>query len=300
MRPLCFTALLWLVALAPAQQPEGLAAKHPNDKGLAQDPAVLFADDFESGNLDKWHKTERRGKPTIIEQAPNNGQRALEIRAERGKNQGGKLVVWFPPGADTLYCRFYVKFSSDFQYAHHFVTLLASDPKDRYRAFGKAGLKPDGSYFTTAMEPWFAWGKNPPPGEIGLYTYWPDMAVDPKMNKYWGNSFFPPGPAAGKAGSDNRVLPKLDKWQCWEVMVQANSAPDKADGKQAMWLDGKLIGQFTGFRWRNDPKVKVHCLWLELFTYDEGDPTKQHWKDSQTVWFDDVVVATQYVGPIRR
>jgi len=28
-------------------------------------------------------------------------------------------------------------------------------------------------------------------------------------------------------------------------MIQANTAPDKADGKQAMWVDGKLIGEFT-------------------------------------------------------
>ena len=49
-------------------------------------------------------------------------------------------------------------------------------------------------------------------------------------------------------------------------------------------------------RWRNDVDLKVNCFWLEHYGYDEGDPTKQYWKDSQSVWFDDVVVATTYVG----
>lgn len=32
-------------------------------------------------------------------------------------------------------------------------------------------------------------GKNPPPGEVNLYTYYLDMEPDRKMDKYWGNGF---------------------------------------------------------------------------------------------------------------
>jgi hypothetical protein len=146
------------------------------------------------------------------------------------------------------------------------------------------------------MEAWFACGKNPPPGELTFYSYFMDMEVDPKMQKYWGNGFFPPGPAKGQAASEHRVLPKLDSWQCWEFMVQANT-PGKADGRQAMWLDGKLIGDFTGIRWRDRADTKVNCFWLQHYGYDESDPTREHHKDQQTVWFDDVVIATRYIGP---
>ena len=38
----------------------------------------------------------------------------------------------------------------------------------------------------------------------------------------------------------------------------------------------------------------------DRYTYDPGDPTKQYWGDSQTVWFDDIVVATEYIGPLKR
>lgn len=277
---------------------EGLSVKYPGDAGIEKDAAVLFAENFESGDMKKWDQ--QRGGVVMSSDKPNSGQWCVQMVMERGKNTGGDAIKWFVPGADTVYVRFYVKFSADYQYCHHFVWLGATQRTNKWSAFGKAGLKPDGTYYSTGMEPWFAWGKNPPPGEVNLYTYFLDMEIDPKMNKYWGNGFFPPGPGKGQAAGDNRVIPPLNQWQCWEFMIQANTAPDKADGKQAMWVDGKLIGEFTGIRWRTDMDLKVNCLWLEHYGYDEGDPTKQYWKQSQSVWFDDIVVARQYIGPVMR
>ena len=276
----------------------GLAAKYPGDIGLANDPDVFFADNFESGDMKKWDQ--QRGRVVMIEDKPNSGRWCVQMPMERGQNHGGDAIKWFMPGADAVYARLYVKFSPDYQYNHHFVWLGANQRTNKWSAFGKAGLKPDGTYYSTGMEPWFAWGKNPPPGEVNLYTYYLDMEPDRKMDKYWGNGFFPPGPGKGTAAGNDRVIPPLNQWQCWEFMIQANTTPDKADGKQAMWVDGKLVGEFTGIRWRNDMDLKVNCFWLEHYGYDEGDPTKQYWKDSQSVWFDDVVVARRYIGPIRR
>jgi predicted amidohydrolase len=276
----------------------GLAAKYPGDAGLANDPDVLFSDNFESGDMKKWDQ--KRGRVVMVEEKPNSGRWCVQMPMERGKNHGGDAIKWFMPGAEAVYARFYVKFSPDYQYNHHFVWLGANQRTNKWSAFGKAGLKPNGTYYSAGMEPWFAWGKNPSPGEVNLYTYYLDMEPDRKMNKYWGNGFFPPGPDKGQAAGPHRVIPPLNQWQCWEFMIQANTAPDQADGKQAMWVDGKLIGEFTGIRWRNDMDLKVNCLWLEHYGYDEGDPTKQYWKESQSVWFDDVVVARRYIGPMKR
>lgn len=291
------SAISSLAQPAIAETSAGLAARYPRDSGIAKDAAVLFTEDFESGDLKKWE--EKKGPVALTQDQPHSGKSCLAIPMNRGKDTGGHLIHWFMPGAETVYVRFYVKFSKDYQYCHHFIWLGANPRKDRWRAFGKAGLKPDGTYFSTGMEPWFAWGKNPPPGEVNLYTYYPDMEVDKKMNKYWGNSFFPPGPGKGQAAGASRVIPPLDKWQCWEFMMQANTAPDKADGKQAIWVDGKSAGEFTGLRFRTDMDLKINTLWLEHYGYDSGDPTKQYWKDLQTVWFDDIVVAKQYVGPMK-
>src|SRR5262249_53213976 len=275
----------------------GLAAKHPGDAGIAEDPDVFFADNSESGDMKKWDEQKRA---VLTEERPNSGRWCVQMSMERGKNHGADAKKWFMPGADTVYARFYVKFSPDYQYDHHFVWLGANQRTNKWSAFGKAGLKPNGSYYSSGMEPWFAWGKNPPPGEVNLYTYYPDMKPHRKRDKFGGNGFSPPGPKKGRAATPARVIPPLNQWQCWEFMVQANTAPDKADGKQAMWVDGKLVGEFTGIRWRNDMDLKVNCFWLEHYGYDEGDPTKQYWKESQSVWFDDVVVARRYIGPIQR
>jgi hypothetical protein len=58
------------------------------------------------------------------------------------------------------------------------------------------------------------------------------------------------------------------------------------------------VGNFTGIRWRRDTDLKVNCLWLQHYGYDEGDPTRAYWTEQQSVWFDDVVVARQYIGPM--
>jgi hypothetical protein len=275
----------------------GLAAAYPGDRGIETDRAVLFHEDFERGDLKQWE--EPKGPVAVTTDAPHAGARCVAMPMNRGKDTGSHLMKWLLPGADTVYVRFYVKFSPDYQYTHHFVSLLGSPPNDKWRPFGKAGLKPDGTYFSTGMEPWFAWGKNPPPGEVNLYAYYPDMEIDPKMNKYWGNGFFPPGPGKGEAAGPHRVIPPLGRWQCWEFMIQANSAPDRADGRQAMWVDGKPVGEFTGLRWRTRSDVKVNCLWLQHYGYDDSDPTRAYWKDRQTAWFDDIVVATKCIGPMR-
>jgi hypothetical protein len=292
--------LLVLACFAGAQdkmpQGAGLASRYPRDRGIEKDPAVLFADDFETGDLKKWDDV--GGTLVIVGDQPHGGAKCAAAPMEKGKNRGGEAKKWFTPGADRVFARTYVRFSDDYQYCHHFLTLLANEKKNRWAAFGKAGQKPDGvKWFCTGMEPWFAWGKNPSPGEVNFYSYYMDMDVDPKMNKYWGNGFFPPGPGKGKAADETtRVIPKLGEWQCWEFMVEANT-PGKADGRQAMWLDGKLIGDFRGIRWRDDEALKVNCFWLQHYGYDSSDPTRGATKERQTVWFDDVVIAKEYIGP---
>lgn len=292
-----FKALVAVVALS-IQNEAGLAEKYPQDEGIADDPDVLFADNFETGDMKHWD--EKRGGVVLMQDGAHSGNWCVQMLMIRGQNEGGDAIKWFMPGADRVYARVYVKFSPDYTYPHHFITLLANQRTNRWSAFGKAGRKPNGSYYSTGMESWFAWGKNPPPGELHLYTYYLDMEPDRKMDKYWGNSFFPPGPDKGVAAGANRVLPRLNEWQCWEFMIQANSAPDKPDGKQAMWLDGKLVGEYSGIRWREDLDLKVNCFWLQHYGFDSSDPTKQFWKEQQAVWFDDVVIARQYIGPMKR
>ena len=97
----------------------GLAANYSGDAGIASDPAVLFADNFESGDMKKWDQ--QRGRVVVTEDKPSSGRWCVRMPMERGKNHGGDAIKWFRPGADAVYARLYVKFSPDYQYNHHFV-----------------------------------------------------------------------------------------------------------------------------------------------------------------------------------
>jgi hypothetical protein len=88
--------------------------------------------------------------------------------------------------------------------------------------------------------------------------------------------------------------------------VAASGPVGEGEGRRGQ---GGLAAKYPGDAGiANDPDVlfadnfesEVNCFWLQHYGYDDGDPTKQYWKDSQSVWFDDVVVARRYIGPIRR
>ncbi|MCW3097248.1 MAG: hypothetical protein JWL77_2866 [Chthonomonadaceae bacterium] len=115
----------------------GLAAKDPGDHGIEKDATVLFHEDFEADGLGAWG--EKKGPVVLTAKAPHSGKQCVEISMHRGQDTGGHLIKWFTPGADTVYVRFYVKFSKDYQYDHHFVTLLANPPATA----GEPSAKPE-------------------------------------------------------------------------------------------------------------------------------------------------------------
>ena len=275
---------------------KGLAGKYPGDKGIEKDQAVLFADDFESGNIKKWDEDQSQGDQgrTAVTKEPQLayfGKHACRITATRGKNNGGGLIKWLGKGHDEIYARFYVKFAADAGYIHHFVHINGSP--DRWGSFGKAGLRPKGDdFFSTGIEPWFDWGKNPPPGKWMFYTYWPEMKGS-AGGKYWGNGFHP----------ESGVITR-DKWICMEIRVKMNT-PNLKDGEQTVWQDGKLIGHFTGINWRTSKKLKANVFWLMSYVTEKAFGHTDQYADkhkmvadkkTHTVWFDQVVVATEYIG----
>jgi hypothetical protein len=252
----------------------------------AEEP-IIFADDFESGSLDKWDEDSKVNDPLRLRlvtepQHVYRGHYALEVTARVGSNEGGKLNKWFMPGYDQVHARWYCKFAEDFDQGNHmhFCHLLANRADDRWSAFGKAGIRPSGAdFFTTGLEPWRSWGQYPAPGEMMLYTYHMDMPIDPKMGMYWGEMMRPQEPFALERG----------RWYCMEMMVKAN-APGAADGEQAFWIDGEEIARFAGIRWRTTEALKINDFWLMLYVHQS--------RQLNRVYFDEVVISSQYVGPL--
>jgi hypothetical protein len=264
----------------------GLAAAFVADTGIQKHETVIFADGFESGDMiGGWDETEKDKKGVFSFPNPaaaELGKHCLRVEAHLGKDTGGGPTKWFEP-ADTLFIRFYTKFAADCDYVHHFVTLRANKSLrggDKWSGFGGAGLKPEGTErFSTAIEPWGDWGKNPPPGRWNFYSYWHEMKPSPDK-KYWGNSFNPAAP----------VIPR-DKWICVEFMLKHNT-PEKPDGEQAFWIDGALLGHWKGINWRKSAALKANALTVESYITDNWTKNKVN-----TVFFDNVVIARSYIGP---
>ena len=74
-----------------------------------------------------------------------------------------------------------------------------------------------------------------------------------------------------------------------EMMLKANT-PGEADGGQAFWVEGVLLGRFEGIH-RGDPlALKINDFWLMLFVHQSERVNR--------VYFDEVVISREYIGPL--
>jgi len=323
----------------------GLAAKYPGDVGLEGDEAVVFVENFDEDSLDalrkRWNETKNPDGLAFVDDVPEGspGGKSLQMTATRGQNEGAHLFKVFKPGYEQLFARFYVKFSADHGYLHHFIKLQGAINPPNWPT-GGAGSRPTTS-FTTGIEPTkvdtnkYPGTSYPPPGIWHFYSYWPEMRSfetpegvvknnppEGTGRSFYGNSFTPLKPY---------VVPR-DRWVCVEFMVKLNDVA-KPNGGQAFWIDGKLAGNFMpgavngywmrdtfriapddprskpfeGIRWRTDPRVQINKFWF-LYYMSEGAFSGTE-KDSHgatvntkenSVRFDHVVVAKEYIGPLAK
>lgn len=320
-----------LVAVAFAQegsasgtalpQGPGLAARYPGDVGIGEAQTVVFAENFERGALQdiakSWgHAGNKEGKvQAFSNDVPTGsaGRRSLQMTGTLGVNSGGSLFTTWEPGLDTAFLRFYTRFAEDHGYEHHFVALGGYNPPTPWPN-PKAGSRPNGDdRIAVFIDPVGWYGRYPPPGVWNLYTYWHQMKASAD-GKYWGNCLQPAKPVPVPRG----------RWQCVELMIKLNSAPEKADGELALWIDGalaihvakgkrhgpwsgmgfQLVGSggqvLPGLSLRTSMDLKINHLWLEHYV-DPGAQESNKVANPNPlnrVWFDDVVVATEYIGPL--
>ena len=278
----------------------GIAAQYPADAGIEKDAKVVFTDDFESGatKMDNaW------GALTYTHEKENvyGGKTALEckiVRPSKEKEIGLGVMHHFKDGYDVLFLRYYAKFAKDTELfhggTHNGASIFA-------RALGvpdaKPGIPADGkNEYTVLLDTWRSDEKMASPGNLAVYVY------HPEQRHQWGEHFFPtgvmmpygkePGSLFGKEFKKRPdMIPERDRWYCYELMVKANT-PGKRDGRIAFWVDGKLAADFPNLRLRDVETLKANRISLGLYTQNElvNKPV--------TVWYDDVVAATSYIGPM--
>ncbi len=271
----------------PLPEGPGLAAKYPGDVGIEKDPTVLFHDDFELGKPgSKWDQVTGGGyveAETDPEIARSKQSARLVVKQGRNTNAG----FWKrTPGQDELYMRCYVRYGNDFGYLHHGGSgFCASAREDSFGPGGHAGRAPKGdTYFWNTLEPIGRRERYKPPGALMFYAYWWKMKPDGRGN-YWGNLFQPDPPQ----------VPGLRKWTCIEWRVKVNS-PGEPDGELDCWVNGIKCGEFREINWRSAESLKVNQVQLSLYL-EWSNYRGSRREESRTVWYDDVVVATQYIGP---
>jgi hypothetical protein len=295
--------------LEPLPEGDGVAAKYPGDIGIEKDPAVVFADGFE-GFRDDAIATDRKGQPGMkwdvawhtvrITREPANvhsGKQAVEIRHEQAPMTHGTGKA-FEKGFDTLFVRYYMKLDKDFPGCHHTGMILWAGAPGVIMASGSehsaTGVRPNGrNHFVACLDTSQPSRRRQErsPGRSNIYCYHMDQAG------VYGDLFFPSGQMGGPEGAGPfgpsfvprpDFVPELGRWYCYELMAKANT-PGKRDGRVAFWVDGVLRGDFPGLRLRSVDTLKINNVHLSTYS----SRVRPH----QTLWYDDVVVATSYIGP---
>lgn len=273
----------------------------------AREKGIVFSEDFESASkeemLKQWNDAYNPEGMQFSSDVPkgSKGKQSLMMTYSPDSDNGGFLFKTFPVGFDTLYARFYVKFITNYSSIHHFSGMGGYYPPSPW-PIGRAGFRPKGNEkFNTAVEPkgdQWTWD---------FYTYWMNMHGYSDPEHFWGNTFNPDPPS--------KVVHK--QWICIEMMVVLNTPVEESNGEQAFWIDGKEIihlgrgfpsgywkwdqfiptqgkGCFEGFQWRNDERLKINFFKLSYYM-TKGKPG-----EIDKVLFDDVVVSTAYIGPLKR
>lgn len=324
-----FSVILLTIVLSTAThsraQPTGIAAKFPGDVNIAQHPTVIFVENFEHASLDtlaqRWETVRDIDVMSLSNDVPPNstGKHSLLMSQLAEKGTGGDLYRRLDDGYERVYARMYVKFAEDCEPIHHFGTCIGGNNPSKAWPSVRAGQPTLGNQsFWIGIEPFGSkW-------QWDYYTYWCEMRGSPPRGQTWGNSFI----------HDDSLKVRRGEWTCIEVMAKMNDVGD-TNGELALWIDGKRVSHvgkgfpkgkwtfdkffpnaegegvrwnntrgdreymttapggdpFEGFRFRTVDELKVNFVWL--YTYiTRGTPGHVN-----RVWFDDLVVATEYIGP---
>ena len=287
----------------------GIAAKYAGDEGIEKDAEVVFADDFEESVMGagaKWDTSWNDENRLFLEKDArkvHSGKQAaaLTMRRENPRMpEGCDMVKLLGTGYDRLFVRYYMKFEKGGELfhggAHNGVSLDARGP-DIYKP--SPGIKATGTNkFTVLLDTWRPRRWLASPGWLVVYVYHPEQR--PRFGEQWFPSgrVNPPGKEEKEMFGERFVarkefVPKQDRWYCFELMVQANT-PGKRNGRIAYWVDGKLTADFPNLRLRDVPSLKLNRLSLHIFSKNRRTSTPVK------IWYDDVVVAKSYVGPMSR
>ena len=296
---LALTSIAKVNAQLLPQGNSGIASRYPQDVGIMTDPAVILADNFESygssaGLTANWTQAHRASNIRIATEPDNffSGAQAVEFIVPRQSAEvTNTLIKRLIPEQDVVFLRYYAKFDEGLNVlgsSHNGSTISARYccPGERADGYNKFLVSYEAARFEPATHS---------PGKLSVYTYHPDQ------RDIWGDHFFPTGVVSPFTAvpfdfgpefvARPDVIPQLGRWYCYEIMVRTNT-PGQRDGRIALWLDGTLIADFPNLRLRETNALKIDQFTIDLHV-------KRNTSNVARKWYDNVVAATAYIGPMR-
>ncbi len=277
---LCCAALL---IAEESPQGKGLAAGYAQDRGIEQHAAVLFASNFEGEHWRRgWTGRDRENVITVKRDperrfVPLKGA-ALRVQVPKGEHYGASLKYLFQQEQgsepEEIYFRYYLRLAHDW------------NPEKNGKLPGIAGTYQRGGWGGRSSNGKNGWsargtfrGQQDGKTATGFYCYHADMP-----GKYGEAWLWQEG---GLGDLEN------NRWYCIEQYLKLNS-PGKNDGVLRGWVDGKLAFERKGVRFRDTEKLKIECVWLNI--YHGGKWTAP---SEDSLYIDNVVISKAYIGPMK-
>ena len=300
-----------------------LAEEYPGDVGIGDDPAVVWAENFEAGSVDAVlaRYDDFKNQPGMALEADvpaaSSGDAAMRLTASGTGVNATDFYKNLGAGSDELWVRWYAKYEAGVTWHHTGVWVGGYNPPSNWPS-PQAGLKPDGDdRFSVSLEPVQA-GTD---ARLDFYNYWMTMHswmdVPSGDTAYYGNTLV----------HDSSLVAPGDSWICIEVHIRLNPDPGSpAGGELGLWVDDVPVIQFTDasplgywvkdkfcpdaadgtectdyrptnpdlvpldLQWRSTADLRLNAFWPQNYITEGGEGS---------VWYDDMVLATRRIGCIR-
>jgi hypothetical protein len=297
---------------------------------------VLFHDDFEQGwgkwatpSADTKHLHIESNASLA-----NGGSKYLRSTVTKSDLDATQYIssstkYTFAKRVDTVFWRFYARFKGTAPNPHHWIRMSAGDAS--YGSSGLANTVPPGDkgfWFDFDVDNddrfnFYVYWYKMRSGRCNDGTAVSGCAGDQGTTYYYGNVFQPP----------SQVSFTRDKWLCVEIRGKTNTV-GSSDGELAFWINGKLVDAykpghpsgtwlrstfhtggcsfsactppkpFEGFDFRSSSAVRFKRIFLDAYYQRDTFAKKKaaleakglKVSDEQTIYYDDVVVATERIG----
>ncbi len=298
----------------PEPRLDGIASQLVDDQGIAAHPSVLWATGFEPGQT--YDTRCPVSIPPVAGYQPALGnalQNTIKGTAQGATGTwehcqmpelyfGGSTYDIVNPGTEKreLFMRMELRFGSDYRD-------LVGDQGGKLPLGMASGYRQPGTYrdycgnggLTCASgdRGWSARGGYSVISDPGNPTY-PGVQGHQYVYRYQQpglyGQFVPWGPLG---------IFELDRWYTLEMQIVINT-PGQADGVLRIWIDGRLARELTDIPYRGPTTLAaiaakggeqlIRSFWPTWFHGGKNPPSH-----TMHGWVDNIVVATEYIGPRR-